>query len=154
MTFKEKLEQVAKEYSQQFYGLPEDHSMNDFTSGAKWALDELSKGEGFEKRWIQYEDKYCIETCYPFDPSKANPIETLVDPELDDRPIVEFIELSAITAANAKLELNAEIISARNAEIEKLRARLDKYECHHGHRRDQSCISANCDAVNHRWEKL
>ena len=95
-----------------------------FESGAKWALDELSKTEGFEKRWIQYEDKYCIETCYPFDPSKANPIETLVDPELDDRPIVEFIELRALTAANAKLELNAEIISAKDAEIKSLEIKL------------------------------
>ena len=35
------LEEAAKEYSSQFYGLPEDHSMRDFKSGASWQLKQL-----------------------------------------------------------------------------------------------------------------
>lgn len=37
------IEKAAEEYSKQFYGLPEDHSMSDFTAGANYALEQLSQ---------------------------------------------------------------------------------------------------------------
>lgn len=52
-------------------------------------------------------------------------------------------------------------LTAAQAEIARLKAgwtecekRLRKYECHHGYRKDQSCISANCDSLNHTKDKL
>jgi hypothetical protein len=59
-----------------------------------------------------------------------------------------FREISAkLSTADATVLNN--IMARHETGWRDAESRLRRYECHHGYRLDQSCISANCDRANH-----
>lgn len=67
---------------------------------------------------------------------------------------IQMIDSRCLLSANARIaQLESEIDRIKSI-AKNYEKRLSNYECHHGYRKDQACISSNCDVVNHTKEKL